>query len=192
MQVVEEIKKEGKIIEISVDENAENPREWCDHLGKMVCFHKRYDLGDKTDLKSNMFGSWDELEGYLIKEKHAEVIYPLFLYDHSGITIKIGNFNGLLPQGHAHFDSGQVGFIYATKEDIKKETDLGMKKENVAEILKAEVEEYDAYLRGDVYMYTIYAIGTCDMGQEHKTVIDSCGGFYSVKDALECAEENFK
>jgi hypothetical protein len=184
---MEAIKHGNKVIEITQDESPENPREWNDYLGKMVCFHGRYDLGDKTDLKSDMFNGWEELEQHLIKEEKAVLILPLFLHDHSGITIKIGSFNGLSP--YAHWDSGQVGFIYVTKEDLKKE---GITKEKAQKILEAEVDEYDSYIRGEVYVFTIYEVKTCNEGHEHKEVIESCGGFYSEKDALAEAEEYFK
>jgi hypothetical protein len=189
MEAIHEITHGNKVIEITQDESPENPREWNDYLGKMVCFHNRYDLGDKTDLKSEMFNGWEELEQHLIKEEKAIIVLPLFLYDHSGITIKIGSFHGLLSQGHAYFDSGQVGFVYVTKQDLKKE---GITKEKAIEILKAEVEEYDSYLRGEVYVFTIYEVKTCNEGHEHKEVIESCGGFYSEKDALAEAEMYFK
>ena len=37
---------EGYEIEVTRDEFPESPRQW-DNLGKMIFFHKRYDLGDK-------------------------------------------------------------------------------------------------------------------------------------------------
>ena len=125
-------KKDGtETLEIYYDEFAESPREW-DNASVMVCFHKRYGLGDKTDLTSDMFEGWEELEEFLRKEKGAEIIAPLYLYDHSWITIKIGSFNGLLPQGHAEFDSGQVGFIYMTKKKMEEE---GFEEEHARKIM---------------------------------------------------------
>ena len=41
------------------------------------------------------------------------VILPLYLFDHSGISISTGSF-------HDPWDSGQVGFIYASKEKAKE------------------------------------------------------------------------
>lgn len=43
------------------------------------------------------------------------VLLPLYLYDHSGITMKTSGFS-------CPWDSGQVGFIYASKDTFKKET----------------------------------------------------------------------
>ena len=63
----------------------------------------------------------------------------------------------------------QVGFIYATGDDIIENYGNEVPISRVEGFLKAEVEEYDAYLRGDVYCYRVTADdGTTDM----------CGGYY--------------
>lgn len=165
----------GYKIRIIQDVDALNPRESDDYLmGIMLCFHKRYELGDKTYLKSDQFGSWGEIEDYLTKEEKAILVHPLYLYDHSGLRMKIGSFQGLLPQGHAEFDSGQVGFIYTTKQRIKdmysikrltkKQLDRADKE------LIGEVSTYDDYLSGQVWGFVIE-----DEDEEH---VESCWGFY--------------
>jgi len=129
----------------------ENPRN-DDNLGKMLCFHRRYVLGDRREpaIRESSFRSWDEVETHLRSELKALVILPLYLYDHSGLRMKVGSFQGLLPGGHAEFDSGQVGFIYATKADIKKNyPGKQIRARLLAEVeatLRREVAEYDHYL----------------------------------------------
>lgn len=81
---------------------------------------------------------------------------PLYLYDHGGLTIKTSPFSCI-------FDSGLVGFIYAI------EGAEGMTRDQITNCLMAEVKEYDSYLTGDVYCYTV-----TDSNGEH---VDSCGGF---------------
>jgi hypothetical protein len=147
----------------------------------MVCFHKRYTLGNKTDLKPDMVGSWEELYDYLKKEKKAIIILPLYLYDHSGISIKIGSFQGLLPQGHAEFDSGQVGFIYCTKEDLKR---IGITKARVKKSLQAEVEVYNQYIQGDIYCLVRE---TYDKNKE-QIDYDVCGGYFGYLEAKKSLE----
>lgn len=169
-------------VRIIQDESPESSREW-DNLGKMVCFHKRYDLGDKTDLKSDNFDGWDELETYLRKEERAIVVLPLYLYDHSGLRMKVGSFSGLLPEGHARFDSGQVGFIYATQKAIeeawgKVELTTNLL-DKVKTLLVEEVKTYDQFLSGDVYGFTLVKIIKCDECENaDEEVIDACWGFY--------------
>jgi hypothetical protein len=171
----------GFNIEISQDEYTESPREW-DNLGEMAAFHKRYNLGDKVDFKSDQFESWEDMRQHIIKEKNAAVVLPIYIYDHSGLRMKVGSFQGLLPQGHAEFDSGQVGFTYVTKDAMEKESKFWTKewkekyhrgKSNVQiaeEILRGEVETYDQYLSGEVYQINVR--------DKDGGVNESVGGFY--------------
>lgn len=159
-------------INVHHDLTPESPREW-DNLGTMVCFHGRYNLGDKTNLDEDSFTSWDDLEKHLKENEGAAFTLPLYLYDHSGIQIKVGSWDGLLPQGHAYFDSGQVGFIYVSRETLLKEyggkriTKTLLKK--AKNILEGEVETYNDYLTGNVYGYNVTFKGDD---------IDSCWGYY--------------
>ena len=154
----------GFEIEIKSDEFAPNPRTEWDNLGTMVCFHNRYDLGDKEhgfDVRDH--DSFKELADAIKKEDIA-VILPLYLYDHSGITMSTGSFS-------CRWDSGQVGFIYITKEKARKE--FGIKRitkawiEKLTLYLEGEVETYDNYLTGSVYYFNIDDVED-----------GSCGGFY--------------
>jgi hypothetical protein len=169
---IEKIKTGFELRYLTPDNDPTNPRE-DENLGNMVCFHNRYSLGDKSELNSDMFNSWQELYSYLIKEKNAITILPLYLYDHSGISIKVGSFRGLLPQGHAEFDSGQVGFIYTTKEDLKR---IGVTKAKADKSLREEVEHYNRYLRGDIYFIVRE---TFDHNKE-QVDYDICGGYYGM------------
>lgn len=180
---------DGLKLEIFQDTDAQSPRE-DSNLGIMVCFHKRYNLGDKTDIKHDSFDSWSEIEKYLKKEKKAIMILPLYLYDHSGLRMKIGSFNGLLPQGHAEFDSGMVGFIYTTKEKLE-ETGVKNNKNEIARQLEGEVDTYDSYLSGDVYGYKITKEVKCDKcGHVENEDVDSCWGFVGY-DSIKNMADNF-
>lgn len=147
-------------------DNDFNPRTDFDNVGTMVCFHTRYTLGDETDLRADHFEGWDELEKHLREEENAFVLLPLCLHDHGGISMQVGTSSG--------WDSGQVGFIYATKEQARQAgwgdlTEQEMEK-RVTQCLTHEVETYDQYLRGDVWGYQIVT--------EDGKVVDSCYGFY--------------
>lgn len=151
-------------LEIIQDSDPENPRTAYGNLGTMTCFHRRYRLGDKHDIKHEDFNSWDELEQYLIESGKAEVILPLYLYDHSGITISTTPFND-------RFDSGQVGFVWISLETIENEAPDGVNAlEWAKDQLLAEVLTYDQFLTGDVWGYVIK--------DSHGDEVDSCWGFY--------------
>jgi hypothetical protein len=185
--LIESIEYRGCSINIYPDDNPESPRQW-DNIGTILCFHKRYELGDRHNVTSDMFRGWNEVYTYLEKEEKAAVILPLYLYDHSGLRIKVGSFRGLLPQGHVEFDSGQVGFIYVSAEKIRSEYNVKYitKKirEKVISCLENEVEVYDNYLSGSVYGYI-----TIDQDGE---TIDSCFGFFGndTKYMIDCAKES--
>lgn len=155
-------------INIYIDNNPINPRE-NDNCGKMICFHKRYDLGDKHDYNSKDYNSWDEISKAITKDNDVAVILPLYLYDHSGITINTTGFS-------CSWDSGQVGFIFATKDLIRDV--FGIKnvtkkhKDKAKNILLAEVKIYDKYIRGEYYGYSI----TDPDGKDDK----SCWGFDDI------------
>ena len=156
---LEEIKVGDLTVKIINDDEPSDPREGSDQLGVMACFHPEYTIGDKHRIDPHEFAGWDELERHLIRVEGALCVAPLYLYDHSGLQMKIGSFAGLLPQGHAEFDTMQVGFIYTTRQRMKEMcgwTRLTEKVQGqVDKQLEAEVETYNQYLRGDVYGYII-------------------------------------
>lgn len=210
MEAIETYEKNNQVLSIYYDDYPESPREW-DNLGTMVCWHRRYNLGDKTDYKTPDhlycelwdYASDNELRKYILnhcKGKIADyrdllenystlrdmfdyltrydaptyfpendefIVLPLYLYDHSGLSINCSGF--LCP-----WDSGQVGYIFCTK---KQATKFGLEwdTEKIKGHLKSEVNVYDHYLRGEVYYYTI---------SEGDNIIDSCSGYYSIQDIV--------
>lgn len=82
-----------------------------------------------------------------IFNKHY-VMLPLFLYDHSGITMSTGPFS-------CRWDSGMVGIIYMSKKDALDNWGGKIMSRKVREkciaSLKASIEEYDMFLTGEVY-----------------------------------------
>lgn len=181
MEAVKVEKYGNNIIEVHYDTDPDNPRDW-ENLGTMVCFHRRYNLGDKHDF------TVEEISQNLLREQGAIVILPLFLYDHSGLSMSTSTFRGRAP--HAGWDSGAVGYIYATKEDVTREFGDDYTEEKVEDILRSEVEVYDKYLRGEVYGYRILAEKTCDScNHTEREEMDSCWGYYSEEEALASAKD---
>ena len=161
-------KTKDKALNIYHENDPENPREW-DNLGVMVCTHKRYTLGDKHTFNFDNHNSWNEVEKAIKREYKTAVILPLFLYDHSWITMRTTSFND-------GWDSGQVGFIYVTKEDIRKEYNVKRISPKLLEKIKGylinEVETYDQYLTGEVYRFEVTDLNGVEL--------DSCGGFFGT------------
>lgn len=159
---VYESKKVGKYtVKVVQDTNPLNPRTEWDNLCTMVCFHRRYNLGDR-----NHGFTPESIREYLSENKKTVFWKPLYLYDHSGITISTGTFA-------CAWDSGLVGYIFIERDRFLKE--FGFKrmskkaKERLEGLLDGEVEDYDNYLTGEVYGYMVE--------DETGNVIDSCWGF---------------
>ncbi|MAG25930.1 hypothetical protein CMI47_10165 [Candidatus Pacearchaeota archaeon] len=184
-------KQNGLTIKCYRDDDPMNPRTEWDNLGTMVCWHRNYHLGDEPyhrntgeysprhlfeDLANQTLEKLGE-ERELDDDSDADlraifeeafVILPLYLYDHSGITMNTGGF-------HCPWDSGQVGYIYANIDKMIdelgiKETDPEKIKERIADALVSEVKTYDDYLTGAVYSYVVED----DEGNH----LDSCGGYF--------------
>ena len=161
---------------VEIDPEPDNPREF-GAFGKIISFHGKYDIGDKHDVRHRDFEDWDGLENHLRRNCGALIALPLYLMDHSGISISTADFG-------CRWDSGQIGFIYADRDVITRAFNISrMTKKNIERVtaaLEEEVKIYDQYLRGDVWMYTIKD----DEGNE----LESHRGFYSEHDAQEAAE----
>lgn len=157
---VDRITYKGHEIILEQDEGAESPREW-ENVGEILYTSTRYTLGDKRVDSEEI----DEI----IKRK--DVIYlNVFAYIHSGISLSCSSFRGRAP--HAHWDSGQCGIIWCTKEKAVKEWGKKLCTKKVVERaerhLKGEIETYNRFLNGEVVGYVI----------EGPHCEDSCWGFY--------------
>lgn len=172
----------GSIIKVVHDHDPESPRNW-DNLGTMVCAHRRYRLGDDDGAAKALEVIYEHLSDRQLSEIDFDanhipdieralemtgqaVMLPLYLYDHSGITMKTSPFS-------CQWDSGKVGFIFVSKEAARSE--YGWKRltnariEKLQTYLDGEVESYDQYLIGDVWGYEVI---------QDDDVIESCWGFF--------------
>jgi hypothetical protein len=180
---IREERIDNYILRLFYDESPTNPREDY-NLTRMVCFHKRYDLGDEHDLKTDDFNGWKEMEEYITRTEKPIVIKSLYLLDHGGITI------GTRPFGDRwdRWDSGQIGFVFIRKDDVKNEFSIKRCGQNMVErcdvLLDGEVKVYDKYLRGDVYGYDIVKVTQCEFGHEHEEGLERCGDYLNEEQCI--------
>jgi hypothetical protein len=168
-------------IKIERDENAWDPRE-DDNFTTMVCFHKRYNLGDKHNVNGDEYASWAEMEEAIKADEEVMIMKPLYMYEHSGITISTSPFS-------CGWDSGRLGLVYITKASLMKMCGRAdFTEEELNAMLESEVKTYDMYVQGEVYSYSIYEVVTCSLGHEHEELLDDCGGYYGEEEAREEAE----
>jgi len=161
------------IVKVLQDTDASSPREH-DNVGVMACWHRRYNLGDVQPKQ-------DPEEWLKENAPKGSIVLPLYLMDHSGISMSTGSFGD-------PWDSGQVGYIVATpariREFTQKKRITAKLRADVENWLKQEVKTYDDYLTGNVWGYTIESVKDCEAcgqktcGDDAIPVDDSCWGFY--------------
>lgn len=174
MQLAHEVTHANKRVKVYFDPDPPNPRKEWNNGTIMVHWHRRYDLGDKQV---------EPCTAEELKEEYAErgdpvlAIQPLYLYDHSGLSVSTGGFS-------CSFDSGQVGWVFITRskaeemgwiDELQKEQPPTFWEERI----KGEVKSYDDYLTGQVFGYEV-------VGRDGDT-LGSCWGF--VGDMEDCLSE---
>lgn len=209
-----------KRVRIVQDTDPSNPRtEWDCHSGRMICWHRKYTLGDEHNYDKDEFlkelaceadaeleEEIDRLENdyysrvydyaarldiedcheyasgkvvaqvnELVEKAVSDgyIMLPLYLYDHSGITMSTGRFS-------CQWDSGQVGWIICDKKTINE--NFGGDRDKAEKALESEVAIYDQYLTGDVYGFIVEERETegcsCCKRSFAWEQTDSCWGFY--------------
>lgn len=181
-----------------------DPRE-NDNLATFLFFnHRRYELGDRHKLDA---GEEEAFEGGGLKGllKHIErnegkvLAYTLVgMYDHSGITIyPIGKASEEYPMDPGGWDSGCLGLAYVTEkswremqgddadpnelEESEERVGFGrvtVQMPRVRKYMLGEIEEYDDWLRGNVWGYVITK--PCPHPEEH----------YSPRDVSKTPDDN--
>lgn len=187
--VVHQEEYKGFVIKIvpDNDSSSSNPVEDWDMLGKQVYWHRRYNLGHchketsryspeewlESEIEMDGQDSYEHWEKYysrkmgympflLMKFSENNLVIPVHAYEHGGITISASGRRA----GWDSFDSSQLGFVYVSHKDILKNYSKKRltKKilEHVEKMLIMEVNEYDSYLRGEVYGFQIFENGDSD------------------------------
>lgn len=157
-----------KKLRILQDRYPVSPRE-DDNAAVLYCEHSRYNLGDKQ------FNSSSEADKHIAEiTQEGGFVETLYLYVHSGLSISTIPFSNF-------WDSGQIGFVYITKETIDKECpDPENARDWCKQIIESEVDEYDMFLHGDVYGYELVETTVCKCcGHTSEGIVDSCWGYYS-------------
>lgn len=142
-------------------EGAMDPRVESETSGRMLCLHRHYRIGDEHSYRS----------AEEIGREEAFVTLPVYAYIHGGITISTEPFS-------CPWDSGQIGVILMKREVAERE---GWDEEQARAVLRAEVEEYDRYLRGENWMFQLL--------DDEGAVVMSVTGFESEEVALAAGQE---
>lgn len=166
----------GAVTGIRITENAENS-ELID-VYETSCFGDPKECLEYEGINRNAL--YEYIEDDLTIRNCQELLQPylewlpLWLYDHSEITMSCGARS--YPYND-EWDSGCVGWIIITKETALKERigccDESNWREKAIADMEAEVAIYDQYLTGEVYGFTLYREEDGEWIEQ-----DSCWGFY--------------
>lgn len=163
-------------LQIYYVEDAESPRTFQDNLGYFItCERDRHSPDKNLILKNIIEESSEESQNVTehmalitrrikndLKEK-VLAIYPVVKYEHSGIVYKIGTKHG--------FDYSNNGFYIITDKTAKV---YGKHAKPIEALIDGELEEYNAWVNGEVYCYKLYDKD----GKE----LDNQGSFYNLED----------
>ena len=189
----------------------EDPRSW-DNIGTMLCCHRDYHLGDcNTNEETEQqfaeicrkYGKSDEEidemafaeEVQFILEQDDVCGFPLWLYDHSGISIST--------RRQCSWDSSFVGLIFVEKDSYLAQ--MGLKEDiywkvRAEKTLESEIEIYNDFLEGNVCQWVLYeptiiirqSMDGKELSREideEGEEVDGIGGYYNL--TLEDAETYF-
>ncbi len=146
----------AKILRITRDPFAENPRSAYDHDSIFASWHGDYLFGDTQPTDIGMM----EYRDQRVPSDHT--CLPVYLMDHSGLSLSTTAFG-------CSWDSMQIGWIHCQGNEK-------------SDLLTGEIELCDHYATGNVWEYEVVKRKKCKCCKQIiETVVDRCSGFYGAE-----------
>ena len=142
-------------IKVKHDEWCENPRTFENNLGKFLVRNTFKYVENEMDISLDDMGVEE-----LADLREDNILYPVYVYDHSGWKMWIGEVGEQLP---CKWDSGLIGWYVVPKEFEKVYQDL-------KGICKNEVKWYSLWANGQCFEFELYCDGE---------MVDTCAGYIS-------------
>ena len=177
MNLYEQIDYKDYHINIYYDDDPLDPRKDFDNLGTLYTAHRRYrpekEFDDHFDINEVFDGRIGNFRASFLKRY---VTLPVYLYDHSGITVSTSPFS-------CPWDSGFFGIIAVSLDKVREEYGwkhiTARRREQIEKYLQDEIETLDNYYTGEVFGFEITP------SSDDREVLDSCRGFFGT----ECLKE---
>lgn len=164
---IESIEYKDYQINVYRDTDGENPRDNCDYTSHFWNNTYRYTFDRSRESKfGDILDDNDRLSKDFIKD---HIFVKVYLYSHGGETVSTTPFCD-------RWDSGLFGILAESKESVREE--FGVKRispklrKKIVDRLTAEVNEFDQWLTGEVYGYTVTPVDDTDND------LYSCWGFF--------------
>ena len=150
------------------DPDAINPRE-CDNLGTiLIAPSKAHWVGGRDSavdtsipFGNNPYEHWENLrrEQLNLKKSEIAIAYPITKYEHGEIFLQLGHKSG--------WDYVALGFVYVTKETLRKEYDVNRITKSIIaraeSCLQSELDMLTSWLNGECYGWQINEYTAGDM-----------------------------
>ena len=166
-------------VEKCYDDFAENPRTYSDYFSHFYTFEQRHTSPDEHHYRSA--SDWANAHGFSLGSNPEDLIasmarkgyvaLPVWRSEPTGCSYQAAMTNPFC----CPWDSGMVGVIYASREEIRN--NYGAKRvspkleEKVLDLFRSEVNEYSSYANGDVYLFSLI--------DSEGNQIESVGDIYS-------------
>lgn len=164
-------------LEVSQDEHAESPADNGLHDEDifLVYEHRQFSVrepGCKTESENRSPAELRE-DGFFV--------FMVDAYIHSGVSLSLAG-----DRRRCMWDTSTTGWVAVSPERLRDinpnwraEKYPGMSDEQLARVLAKDlVDEWNNYLGGNVWMFTVWRDEVCSLGHTHSTSVKSCGGFY--------------
>ena len=181
--------------ELFYDQYATTPRGQYDNLGTIIIAPSKshwvvasHDVVADTSLPlgNNPYEHWENLrrEQLNLKKSDIAISYPITKYEHGvEIRLSLGGEIGC-------WDNDVVGFVYVTKETLRKWYGVERITKSIMQhaktCLQAELDVLSAWLNGECYGWQVKEYTLDDDGLDWKVVgvLESCWGYFDKAQAV--------
>ena len=185
--------------ELVYDQHADNPREWANLGTILIAPSKSHWIANRDSavdtsipLGNNPYEHWNNLRREQLKLKKSDIAiaYPITKYEHGEISLQLGYKQG--------WERGVVGFVYVTKEQVRKCYGVDRITKSIIEratnCLQAELDMLTRWLNGYVYGWQIkeYALTDDGLDWEEVDTLDACWGYFDKEQALDDMQDMLK
>lgn len=152
MEAIKTFKHKGLSIKIYQDEDAQSPKEWDNENVLLVGYHRDFYVENSRITKQVAidYANNEKTEEVMAIKKQYH-IFGLEAYIHSGVVLAISQEGNFCDR---RWDVSQLGLVLVSKEEAKT-------KAKAKKIAKGLTEEWNEYLSGNVYGYTVDGGGGC-------------------------------